>query len=265
MIPLSQITKVESAKGNKSIFVVEGLYPGYGVTLGNSLRRVLLSSLEGAAVTQAKIKGVTHEFSGIPGIMEDAVGLLLNLKQLRFKMFGEGPYKATLKITGEKDVKASSFEFPAQVELVSKDAPIATLTDKSSQLEMEITIEKGVGYESAESRKGGKEEIGSLVIDSTYTPVIKVNYRIEQMRVGDKTDFDRLIVEVETDGTMTPETAFWQASDILVRQFEIVRSGVTPEEVKIVPDVTEEVEKDAEGEDKPKKKKIATKKKIAKK
>jgi len=151
MISLPKKPKIIKEEKNKAIFEIEALYPGYGVTIGNSLRRVLLSSLDGAAVTQVKIKGVSHEFSTIPGVLEDTIMIMLNLKQLRFKIFSDEPQRATLKIKGEKKVKASDFKISSQLELANKDAHIATLTDKKSELEMEIQIEKGIGYSSKEN------------------------------------------------------------------------------------------------------------------
>lgn len=230
MIPFSKPTKVVEVKGNKGVFEVEALYPGYGVTIGNSLRRVLLSSLEGAAVTQVKIKNAPHEFSTLPGMKEDVIGLLLNIKQMRFHVFAQEPQAATLKVKGEKEVKASDCKLPSQVELVNKDLVLAHLTDKSAELDMEITIGKGVGYEAAESRRRGKEEIGVISLDAMYGPVQRVSYRVEQMRVGERTDFDRLIMEVETDGTVHPETALKRAADILVQQYRIVEESLKEEE-----------------------------------
>ncbi|MDP2734862.1 MAG: DNA-directed RNA polymerase subunit alpha, partial [bacterium] len=201
MISLSKATKVVSNKGNRGVFEVEALYPGYGATVGNSLRRVLLSSLEGAAVIQAKIKGAPHEFSTISGVKEDVIGILLNIKQLRFRVFGEGPFTASLKAKGVKTVMAGDFKTPSQVEILNKDLLIAHLTDKSSELDIEVEIGRGVGYEASEARKRGKEEIGTISLDAAYSPARKVSYRVEQMRVGDRTDYDRLILEIETDGT----------------------------------------------------------------
>lgn len=232
MIPLSKATKVVSNKDNKGVFEIEALYPGYGTTLGNSLRRVLLSSLGGAAATEAKIKGASHEFVTLSGVQEDVLGILLNLKQIRFRVFGDGPFTATLKVKGAKAVVAGDFKPPSQVEIMNKDLPIAHLTDKAAELEIEIQVGKGVGYEAAESRRRGKENIGTISLDAIYTPVKKVSYRVEQMRVGERTDFDRLILEVETDGTLNPETALRDASSILVEQFEAVRGGLKEEEVK---------------------------------
>ena len=232
MIPLSQPTKIVSHTNNKGVFEIEALYPGYGVTVGNSIRRVLLSSLEGAAITQVKIKGVTHEFSTLAGMTEDVITVLMNLKLLRFRMHSDEPQVAILKVKGEKEVTGADFKLPTQVELVNKEVHIATLTAKDAELEMEVQIEKGVGYVAAEARKKAKQEIGSLALDAIYTPVRKVSYKVADMRVGERTDFDRLTVEVETDGTITPETAFRRASDILVEQFQLVAEGVQEKEVE---------------------------------
>lgn len=228
MIQLPSQPKVIEKKENSAIFEIEGLWPGYGVTVGNSLRRVLLSSLPGAAVTQVKIKGVQHEFSTIRGVLEDAVTILLNLKQVRFKLHSEEPQKATLSVKGEKEVSASDFQLPSQIELMNKDAKIATLTDKKSELEMEILIEKGMGYEPVESRKKGKLDIGTIALDAIFTPVRKVSYRVENMRVGERTDFDRLIIELETDGSLSPEEAINQASEILVGHFALIGGAFSP-------------------------------------
>mgnify|MGYP001579545840 CR=1 FL=1 len=225
MIPLPSQPKIVEKKENSAIFEIAGLYPGYGVTVGNSLRRVLLSSLPGAAVTQVKIKGAQHEFSTLPGVMEDVITILLNIKQLRFKLHTDEPQRATLSIKGIKIVKASAFEVPSQLELVSKDAHLATLTAKSSSLDIEILVEKGLGYEPVEARKIGKLEIGTIAVDAIFTPVRKVSFRVENMRVGEKTYFDKLILELETDGTLTPEEVFSQAADILVKHFTLLQES----------------------------------------
>jgi len=222
MIPLPLKPKVIKKEKNKATFEIEALYPGYGVTVGNSLRRVLLSSLEGAAVTQMKIKGVSHEFSTIPGVLEDFVTIMLNLKQLRFRIFSQEPQKAKLVIKGEKEVKGSDFELPAQLELINKECHIATLTDKKAQLEIEIQVEKGRGYLPKEAGKKEKLEIGTIPLDAIFTPVRKVALKVENMRVGERTDFDRLFLEVETDGTISPEDAFFQASEILLSHFSLL-------------------------------------------
>ncbi len=228
MISLPSQPKIIEKKNNLAIFEIEALWPGYGVTVGNALRRVLLSSLPGAALTQVKIKGVQHEFSTIPGVLEDVVTILLNLKQLRFKLYADEPQKATLSVKGEKTVNGSDFELPSQVELANPEVFIATLTDKKSELELEILIEKGMGYEPAETRKKEKMEIGTIAVDAIFTPVKKVSYRVENMRVGERTDYDRLFLELETDGTITPEEAINLASEILVKHFSLVNETFRP-------------------------------------
>ncbi|MFH1423902.1 MAG: DNA-directed RNA polymerase subunit alpha [Candidatus Nealsonbacteria bacterium] len=225
MIPLPSQPKIVQKQDCLAVFEIAGLYPGYGATIGNSLRRVLLSSLPGAAVTQVKIKGVQHEFSTIPGVMEDVITILLNIKQFRFKLHTDEPQRATLSCKGIKIVKASAFEAPSQLELINKEAHLATLTAKSSSLEIEILVEKGLGYEPVEARKIGKLEIGTIAVDAIFTPVRKVSYRVENMRVGEKTDFDKLILELETDGTLTPEEVFSQAADILVKHFVLLQES----------------------------------------
>ena len=230
MILLSKPTKVLEKKENKGVFEIEALYPGYGVTMGNSLRRVLLSSLEGAAVTQVKIKGIPHEFSTIDGVKEDVVTIILNLKKLRFRMYSDESQQATLKVKGEKEVTGSDFKFPPTVELISKDSLIAHLTSKAAELEMEIQIEKGIGYVPAEARKKQKEEIGIISLDAIFTPIQKVSYRVEHMRVGDRTDFDRLTLEIETDGTVDSEEVLHKAATILVEQYNIVRQSLKEQE-----------------------------------
>ncbi len=258
MISLPNQLKVIKKEGNKAVFEIEALYPGYGVTIGNSLRRVLLSSLGGAAVTQVKIKGISHEFSTIPGILEDVTLIMLNLKQLRFRIFTDEPQKATLKVKGEKEVKGSDFNLPSQVELVNKNCPIATLTTKSAELEMEIQIEKGIGYSPQERRTKEKLEIGAMPSDAVFTPLRRVSYKIENMRVGERTDYDRLFLEIETDGIISPEEAFRQASEILVKHFSLFSETFKPE----VPPVIKSVAKKKKPAPKKKAKEIKRTKKI---
>ncbi len=216
---------VEKKGQNFGIFEIDSLYPGYGLTIGNALRRVLLSSIPGAAITRVKIKGVSHEFSTIPGVLEDTLLILLNLKKLRFKMFTEDKQKAVLKVKGKKEIKGKDFTLPSQVELVNKDQHIATLTEPKSSLEMEIEIEKGLGYEPVERRKKEKLQIGEIQLDAIYSPVKKVAFKVENMRVGERTDFNKLIMEIETDGTISPEEAFYKANQILVNHFSRI-SGI---------------------------------------
>jgi DNA-directed RNA polymerase subunit alpha len=225
MIPLPLPPKVIQKKKNQTVFEVEGLYPGYGVTVGNALRRVLLSSLQGAAVTEVKIKGAPHEFSTMPGILEDTIMILLNIKNLRFKIFEGDSQKIQLKVNKEGEVKGSDFKCPSQIKLVNPDLHIATITDKKTELDIEICIEKGIGYVPKDQLKKGKSEIGSIAIDAIFTPIKNVNFQVENMRVGDRTDFDKLSLEIETDGTIAPEEAFFEACDILIKHFNIIFEG----------------------------------------
>ncbi len=215
---------VEKKDDNEAVFEINSLYPGYGTTIGNSLRRVLLSSLSGAAVTKVKIDGVSHEFSTIEGVSEDVMTILLNLKELRFKVHSDEEQVAKLKVKGETDAKGENFGLPTQLELVNPEAHIATLTNKKSSLEMEIVVEKGMGYSSSEDRKEDKLEVGQIIIDSVFTPVKRSNFYVENMRVGKRTDFDRLFIEVETDRTISPEEALMQAVDTLSKQFSAISS-----------------------------------------
>jgi DNA-directed RNA polymerase subunit alpha len=215
---------VEKKEENEVLFEIDSLYPGYGVTIGNSLRRVLLSSLSGAAVTKVKITDVNHEFSTISGVMEDVITIILNLKELRFRVHSDEPQSARLKVKGEMEVKGSHFEVPSQIELVNPDVHIATLTDKKASLDMEIEIEKGMGYSSAEDRKEEKLEVGQIIIDSIFTPVKRVNFHVENMRVGKRTDYDRLFIQIETDKTISPEDALFQAVDVLKKHFDHLSS-----------------------------------------
>jgi len=233
MIPLPLPTKVVQKQKHQAVFEVQGLYPGYGVTIGNALRRVLLSSMEGAAVTEVKIKGAAHEFSTLPGVMEDVIMILLNLKNLRFKIHEGVEQRATLKVKGAKEVTGADFELSPQIELSNPELHVATITDKGTELEIEIKIEKGVGYEPKERRHAKKSEIGSIAMDAIFTPIKNVNFQVESMRVGERTDFDKLSVQVETDGTITPEEAFYNACDLLIQHFNIVfegKSSSTPKE-----------------------------------
>ncbi len=222
MISLPNSPKLIQKQDNQATFIIEGLYPGYGITVGNALRRVLLSSLSGAAVTQMKIKGVQHEFTTIPWVAEDVITICLNLKELRFKFYGEESQKVVLNVRGEKEVIAADFKLPSQLELINKNLHILALTDKKADLEMEILVQKGVGYEPREMRKKEKLEIGQISLDAIYTPIKNVRYHVENMRVGERTDFDRLSLIVETDGTLSPERALIEATEILVNHFSLI-------------------------------------------
>ncbi len=234
---LPQQPKVVNRDGNLAIIEIDSLYPGYGTTLGNAIRRVLLSSIPGAAITSVKITGVDHEFSTIPNVMEDVIHLLLNLKQVRFKVYAEENIVIKLSVKGEKKVTASDFQTTAgQVEVVNPDLYLATLTDKKASLEIEAEVSLGVGYEPVERRKKEKIAIGSIALDAIYTPIRKVKFVVVNMRVGDRTDFNKLVFEIETDGSIKPETAFKKAVDILDEHIKILGSiEIEPEEVTAAP------------------------------
>lgn len=221
MVTLPLKPKINQIEKNRAIFEIEACYPGYGTTLGNVFRRVLLSSLPGAAITGVKIKGVQHEFSTIPFVTEDVVQIILNLKQVRFKLYVDHSVRATLKVKGEKEAKAGDIKTTSELEVANPEAHLASLTDKRTNLEMEIEVEPGLGYLPIEQRKKGKLEIGKIAIDAIFSPIRKVNYSVENMRVGERTDYDRLRIDIETDGTIAPQEAFQKAAQILVNHFNV--------------------------------------------
>jgi DNA-directed RNA polymerase subunit alpha len=208
--------------GNKATFAIEPLYSGYGMTLGNSLRRVILSSLGGAAVTAVKIDSVAHEFSTIDGVKEDVVEIILNLKKVRFRVFSDEPQFLMLTASGKGVVTAGDIKTTSDVEIVNPEQVIASLDNAKVKLGMEIKVEKGRGYVPVEHREGEKLEVGMIAVDALYSPVQRVRYNVENTRVGQVTDLDRLMLEVETDGTITPQDAVRQASEILVEHFQVV-------------------------------------------
>ena len=220
-IPLPKKVSFEELGNNKYKLVMEPLYPGYGVTLGNSLRRVLLSSLPGAAVTAVKIKGVDHEFSTVPNVKEDVIEIILNLKQLRMKVHNTGTVKMELKSKGEKAVTAADFKKNADVEIVNEDLHIATLDNKGAELEMEVLVSAGRGYIPVEQREHEKLEIGMIAVDAIYTPIKTVNYEINNVRVGQITNYDELILTIETDGTINGRDAIDQAARVLMDHFAL--------------------------------------------
>jgi DNA-directed RNA polymerase subunit alpha len=216
--------KKVSEDAKNGVFEIEGLYAGYGLTIGNALRRALLSSLPGAAVTYIKIKGVSHEFTTLPGMKEDIVELTMNFKKLRFRMHTDEPQTLLLKVKGEKVVTGADIKMNSEIEMVNPDEVLATLTDKSADFECEVTVERGLGYSAVESRKAEKLAIGTIGVDAFFSPVTKVNYSVENMRVGDRTDYNRLKLEVETDGTVSPSAALHKTSSILKDHFEKIFS-----------------------------------------
>lgn len=227
--------KTEKKEGNKATFAIEPLSPGYGNTLGNALRRVLLSSLVGAAPVGVRIKGVSHEFSTVPGVKEDVVEIILNIKKLRAKLHSDEPQIVKINVKGAKKVTAADIEAPSQVEIINKDLHIATLDGDKAELSMEIDIDKGRGYETVEKAKAEKSQLNTIDLDVMYSPVKKVRYDVEATRKGKVIDLDKLVLDIETDGEVTPEDALKEASLILVDQFNLL-AGKTeaPKEKKEV-------------------------------
>jgi len=238
--------KTVSEKGNVGVFHVEGLYTGYGHTMGTAFRRTLLSSLPGAAITQIKVRGVDHEFSTVPGMLEDVVEFTLNLKKVRFHFFADEPQVLALKVKGERVVTAGDIEATTMVKVVNPNLPLATLTKKTAELDMELTVEKGLGYVPAEARRLERLPIGTVVLDAIFSPVVRVAATVENMRVGDRTDFNRLILEVETDGSISPSEALHKSGNILKDHFEKIAAV----EVKPLAEAPG-------GEEKPKRKRAA--------
>lgn len=244
-VSLPQKPKYTPIDEKSGKFEIMGCYPGYGMTLGNALRRVLLASLKGAAITSVKIKGVSHEFSTLDGVMEDAVQIILNLKKIRFKMHSDEPVKVSLKFKGEGKVTAKEIKCPSSVEVVNKDQIIATVTDKKVELEMELEISNGLGYVPIDQQDRPDKEIGVIAIDAVYTPIQRVNYEVENMRVGKRTDYNKITLEIVTDGSITPEEAFKKAVALLVEQFSVL-GGIEVVEEKEVSEKEAEIVEEKE-------------------
>ena len=229
MMQTPEQVKVISKEGNRATFEIGPLMPGYGATIANPLRRVLLSSLEGAAITSIKIKGVDHEFSSISGVQEDVIEIILNIKKIKFALHSDGPVKLTIDVKGERAVTAADIQANADVDVINSDQHIATLTDKKTEFVVELDVEKGVGYVPVEQRQKEKLAIGVIAIDAIFSPVNLVNFKIENVRVGQRIDFNKVTMEVETDGSMQPEAAMKKASEILIDHFRVVNEIQVPD------------------------------------
>lgn len=232
--------KTEKESENFARIAVEPLEAGFGHTLGNSLRRVLLASLKGAAVTSIKIDGVPHQFSTIDGVLEDVIEIILNIKKIRVKVNGEKPVKLTIKVSGKREVLAGEFEIEGDGEVINKEAVIATLTDPKAKLNMEMIATSGKGYSVADERK--PEEIGVIAVDALFSPVVSVNYSVEPTRVGRSTDYDKLILDITTSGVLSPLDALNEAAKILSETFHQIFQPAQEEEMEdISSKVSEEV------------------------
>lgn len=221
--------QIIAEEGFSGTYEIEGLYPGYGHTLGNSLRRIILSSLSGVAITSIKIAGVEHEFSAVPGVKDDVIAIILNLKKVRIKMLTDEPQTLELKVKGIKDVTAGDIEVPGQVEILNPELYLTSLSDKSAELNIEIKIEKGLGYVPKEVLQKDRTDIGHIALDAIFSPVRRVNYEVENMRVGNRTDFNKLKIFIETDGTITPKEALEESISIMISQLKAIVGFKEPE------------------------------------
>ncbi|MFH1536727.1 MAG: DNA-directed RNA polymerase subunit alpha [Patescibacteria group bacterium] len=231
-ISLPQTITAKKIENNHEEITISPCYPGYGTTLGNALRRVLLSSLEGAAATAVKIKGVDHEFSTLDHVKEDVVDIILNLKKIRFKIHSEEPVEIKLKVKGEKKITAKDFTKNSQVEISTPTQVIATTTDPKAEFELTLLAENGRGYIPVEMREKEKLDLGYIAIDAVYTPIKNVNFKTEHVRVEEMTNYDKLILNIVTDGSVSPSEGLEQAANILVEQFSHVMNNIGTTEEK---------------------------------
>lgn len=214
-----KIVKEDAVHG---VYEIDGLYPGYGHTLGNSLRRIILSSIPGSAITSLSIDGVKHEFSSIDGIKEDVISIILNLKKVNFKLHSDDAQKATLRIKGSKSITAADITVPSQIEILNPEQYICESTAKDVDVAIELTIEKGLGYIPREVLQKEKADIGTIALDASFTPIRRASYEVENMRVGDRTDHNRLRISIETDGTITPHEALESSIHTMINQLQSV-------------------------------------------
>jgi DNA-directed RNA polymerase subunit alpha len=231
-IALPSKPRVVSESERSGIYEIDGLYPGYGYTLGNSLRRIVLSSLPGAAVTHVKIPGVSHEFSTIEGVREDVVTILLNVRKIRFKLLTDEPQTINLSVKGPQVVTAADLKLPGQVEVLNPEQHIAEVTGKVN-FDIELRAERGLGYIPKEAHQKERVDIGTIALDAIFSPIRRVNYEVENMRVGDRTDFNRLRMVIETDGTLAPREALERSIETMIHQLKAV-VGFKEEEVSEV-------------------------------
>ena len=220
-ITLPSKPRVVSENEKGGIYEIDGLFPGYGYTLGNSLRRIILSSLPGAAVTHVKIPGIAHEFSTIEGVKEDVVTMLLHMRKIRFMISAEGPQKIILDAKGPMEVTARDLKLPGQVEVLNPDQKICEITGKV-HLELELTAERGLGYVPKEVHQKERVDIGTIALDAVFSPIRRVNYEVENMRVGDRTDFNRVRIMIETDGTISPREALERSIETMIHQLKAI-------------------------------------------
>lgn len=248
-IVLPSKPKVVKEEDFSGVYEIDGFYPGYGHTIGNSLRRIILSSLEGAAIVSVKIDGVGHEFSTIEGVKEDVITILLNLKKVRIRLNTSEPTILRLSAKGVNDVTAADIVAPGQAEILNPEQPICSVTDKNTTLSMEIEVRKGLGYVPKEALGDDRTDIGTIVLDASFTPIRRVNYEVENMRVGNRTDFNRVRLFIETDGTLTPRESLEQSIQIMISQLRAIvgfKEEAVVEEVEVKEDVAPETDSDSD-------------------
>jgi DNA-directed RNA polymerase subunit alpha len=234
--------KIIKEDGNKGNYEIGGLYPGYGHTLGNSLRRIILSSLPGAAIISIKISGIPHEFSTIKGVREDVISIILNLKKIKFSISAGDEVVLTLNKKGIGAVTARDIDIAGQVEVLNPDQHIANITESDAALQMEITLSNGIGYVSREVLQKERVPVESIALDAAFSPIINVSYDVDQMRVGDRTDFNRLIISIETDGSITPKEALEKSIEIMIYQLKAI---IDFQEIEIVKEEIENKKEDS--------------------
>lgn len=245
-VTLPSKPRIVSEEEFGGVYEIDGLYPGYGHTLGNSLRRIILSSLPGAAITSVKIDGIQHEFSTIEGVKEDVITILLNLKRVRIQMLSDEPQQMRINIKGSKTITAADIEIPGQIQILNPEQPIAEITGKDSKLVIEMTVERGLGYVAKEVLQKERVEIGAITLDAIFTPIRRVNYEVENMRVGDRTNFNRLRIFIETDGTITAKEALEKSIEIMINQLKAI-VGFKEEEIELPEETVVEEELSDEG------------------
>lgn len=221
LISLPSKPKIIKNEFTHGIFEIDGLYPGYGHTLGNSLRRIILSSISGFAITSIKIDGVKHEFSTMDGVKEDVIQMILNLKKIKYSVVNDDSYTLSINVKGPKTVTASDITTPSQVLIMNKDEYLFEITDKKD-VNIEFNIEKGLGFVPREELTKEKAEVGSILVDASFTPIRRVSYEVENMRVGDRTDYDRLTINIETNGTISAKDTFEESVQIMMNQLHSI-------------------------------------------
>jgi DNA-directed RNA polymerase subunit alpha len=242
-IVLPSKPRIVSEEGNAGVYEIDGLFPGYGHTLGNSLRRIILSSMPGCAITTVKIDGASHEFAALDGVKEDVISILLNLKRVRIGLIGDEPQTVTISVQGPAMVTAADINKGTQVEISNPDQYIAEITAKT-KLSIEMRVERGLGYVPREVLQEEKMDVGTIALDATFTPIRRANYEVENMRVGDRTDFNRLRIFIETDGTTEPRAALERSIEIMIHQLKAI-IGFKEEE----PEVEAEISRPASAEE----------------